>query len=133
MMAKKKRDYEVGYGKPPKSSQFKKGQTGNANGKPKGARGLKNDLKAELSQKVTITENGKSVKISKQRLMVKQLVANAAKGNQPAVNKLTDLVVGILGIEDEAIKGPASLSISDQEILDVYVKSQIEGGSANDE
>ena len=33
-MAKKK-DYEVGYGRPPKKSQFRKGQSGNPSGRPK--------------------------------------------------------------------------------------------------
>ena len=27
-------DYEVGYGKPPKHTQFKRGQSGNPNGRP---------------------------------------------------------------------------------------------------
>ena len=30
-----KRDYEVGYGRPPKASQFKKGKSGNPRGRPK--------------------------------------------------------------------------------------------------
>jgi hypothetical protein len=36
MPHKRKSDYEVGYGKPPKKSQFKKGRSGNPNGRPKG-------------------------------------------------------------------------------------------------
>lgn len=31
-------DYEVGYGKPPAETRFKKGQSGNPNGRPKGSR-----------------------------------------------------------------------------------------------
>ena len=31
-------DYEVGYAKPPQSSRFKPGRSGNPNGRPKGAR-----------------------------------------------------------------------------------------------
>ena len=30
-------DYEVGYGRPPKSGQFKKGQSGNPKGRPRNA------------------------------------------------------------------------------------------------
>ena len=32
------RHYDVGYGKPPKKHRFRKGQSGNARGRPKGAR-----------------------------------------------------------------------------------------------
>jgi phage terminase large subunit-like protein len=37
-------DYEVGYGKPPASSRFRKGQSGNRSGRPKGTKNLKTDL-----------------------------------------------------------------------------------------
>lgn len=41
-------NYQVGYGKPPKHSRWKKGQSGNPRGRPKGTRGLKTDLHDEL-------------------------------------------------------------------------------------
>ena len=34
-------DYKVGYGKPPKEHRFKKGQSGNPRGRPKGAKSRK--------------------------------------------------------------------------------------------
>lgn len=37
MSRKSDDEYEVGYGKPPQRTQFKKGQTGNPKGRPKGA------------------------------------------------------------------------------------------------
>jgi hypothetical protein len=132
-MSKENGNYDVGYGKPPKSGQFKKGKSGNSKGRPKGARGLKADLKAELSEVVTITENGKSRKFSKQQLVIKQLMNKALKSDIRALSKLLDLNISILGVEGEAKKGPVSLSMSDQAILDNYVKSQIEEGIANDE
>jgi len=76
--------YKVGYGRPPKPHQFPKGRSGNPKGRPKGARGLKTDLKAELTSLVAITENGKTKKITKQQVVLKSLVAKAAKGDTKA-------------------------------------------------
>ena len=41
---KKTRNDEVGYGKPPRATQFKKGQSGNIKGRPKGSK----DMRAAL-------------------------------------------------------------------------------------
>ena len=43
------RDYEIGYGRPPKHTQFKKGQSGNPEGRPKGIKSLSTELDDELS------------------------------------------------------------------------------------
>jgi hypothetical protein len=39
-MADKKDDYDVGYGKPPQNTRFKKGQSGNPRGRAPGAKDL---------------------------------------------------------------------------------------------
>lgn len=79
------RDYEVGYGRPPRSGQFKKGQSGNPNGRPKGARGVKASLKRELQSKVTIKEGGRMVKVSKAEAISKRLMASALSGDMKAM------------------------------------------------
>ncbi len=75
------KDYEVGYGKPPKATQFKKGRSGNPKGRPKGAKGVNASLKRELETKVTVREGSHELRISKAEAIAKRLTAGALKGD----------------------------------------------------
>jgi Family of unknown function (DUF5681) len=75
----------IGYGHPPKHSQFAKGQSGNPNGRPKGSKNFGLVIEAELNTKIPITENGKRRSISKREAVAKQLVNKAASGDPKAI------------------------------------------------
>jgi Family of unknown function (DUF5681) len=82
-MSKKefKDDYEVGYGKPPKKSQFQKGVSGNPTGRPKKARDLGATLLREANSLAPVTDNnGQPMRISKHEVAVKVLLNGAMKG-----------------------------------------------------
>lgn len=78
------RDYEVGDRRPPKHSQFKPGVSGNPNGKPKGSVNLRTRVTQQLRQTVTVTRNGRPVKMRKADLIALQIVNSAAKGDLKA-------------------------------------------------
>ena len=84
-------DYRVGYRSPPKSTQFKKGESGNPKGRPKGSRGLQNIMVEELKSNVTIHENGRSKTVKKGEVIVKQMVNKAMAGDHKAAH----LVLGV--------------------------------------
>jgi hypothetical protein len=126
-------DYEVGYGRPPKDTRFKSGSSGNPRGRPKGARGLKTDLKAELSKKVTVNDGGKKRTMTKQQVFINQLTTQAAKGDLRAISKIIDLIRDAVGLDDENIKNTAQMSISDQELLKDFKSDILKGAGGTDD
>ena len=90
--SKQQRMYEVGYGRPPRHTRFKKGQSGNPKGRPGGAKNLSTLLRQALNERVVIAENGGRRKVSKRQAVIKQLVNQAAKGDWRAAKLLFDLL-----------------------------------------
>ncbi len=81
----------VGYGRPPKDTQFKKGKRGNPKGKPKGARSIAVCLDDALSSKVTHTENGKSRKVPRLQAIMHRLSSDALRGEKAAIKLVVAL------------------------------------------
>lgn len=65
-MADENKDYEVGYGKPPKHGQFKKGESGRKRAKnpKKRFRSREDSVAAVRDEMITIQVNGKSTRVT---------------------------------------------------------------------
>jgi hypothetical protein len=124
-MADKKDDYEVGYGKPPQNTRFKKGQSGNPRGRAPGAKDLKTLVIDTLNEPVVVTENGGRRTISKRQAIVKQLVNQSAKGDWRAVKLLVDMLHETEGGgEPEAAE--SSFGEADQKVIE-QLKARLNG------
>jgi hypothetical protein len=85
-------NYKVGYARPPISTRFKKGQSGNPKGRPKGSLNLDSALERELNQRITVKEHGQTRTITKFEACIKQLVNKAASGDPKAIQFLINLL-----------------------------------------
>ena len=104
MPSDQQRDYEVGYGKPPRHTRFTKGQSGNPRGRPPGAKNLKTLLSEALNEPVIVTENGGRRKVTKRQAIVTQLVNRSATADFRAIKILLDLLRDIEGQTEPAAR-----------------------------
>jgi hypothetical protein len=115
---RKSRDYDVGYGKPPAATRFRRGQSGNPAGRHRGSKNLSAILNEELEQRLVIRENGKQKTITKRRASMKQLVNKAASGDHRAlqilINYLQELDRRAATVEEDHSQ-PTEI---DQEIIE---------------
>ena len=116
----------VGYKHPPREHQFRRGQSGNPSGRPKGARNFRSELREELSELITVRDGEREIQVSKQRALIKSLVAAAIEGNQRAAASVLAICVRMLADadDDEAIEDVG------QEIVEAFTKRKKRAAAA---
>ena len=112
------RDYEVGYGKPPRHTRFKPGRSGNPRGRPSGSKNLSTLLNEALNEPVIVAENGGQRKISKRRAIIKQLVNQSAKADLRATKILLDILQEIERRTESAPSAISSFGPADEKVIE---------------
>ena len=116
-------DYEVGYGKPPRHSRFKKGESSaNPRGRPR--KNLAASLVEGLNKKVVVTENGRRRRITLREAITRQLINQSASADLRATKMLLDM---IKDAEKQAAAAPppepsTRFTKADEEVIETLIE-----------
>jgi hypothetical protein len=126
-------DYAVGYGKPPRQTQFKKGQSGNPNGRTKGSKNLATLIMSALNKPVIVTQNGRRKSITKLQAMTTQLANKGASGEP----KATQLLMGMIQLFEarpQALGQNEVVADADRQVMQqLFTRIQRMGNGCSDE
>jgi hypothetical protein len=115
--------YEVGYGKPPRHTRFKKGEpSANPRGRP--AKNLAALLVEGLNKPVVVTEDGQRRTITVREAIVTQLINKSATADLRATKMLLDM---IKDAEKQAATAAAPepaprFTAADEEVVDQLIE-----------
>ena len=116
-------DYEVGYGKPPRHSRFKKGEaSANPRGRPR--KDMAVLLFEGLNKKVVVTENGRRRRITLREAITRQLINQSASADLRATKMLLDM---IKDAEKQAAAAPppepsTRFTKADEEVVETLIE-----------
>ncbi|MBY8825490.1 DUF5681 domain-containing protein [Sphingomonas colocasiae] len=116
-------DYEVGYGKPPKTTRFKPGQSGNPRGRPKGSPNVRTIVRDLMSEKVLVETGRGKRKVPVIMALIMRKRAEAMKGDhRSAAFLLTLYSEAVPDTTEQHSKSQSAeeLSESDRAILEAY-------------
>jgi hypothetical protein len=96
--------YDIGFSRPPKKTRFKKGQSGNPAGRPRGSKNkpkllsdkdLSKIILDEAYRKIRINEESGPITIPITQAVIRSITVKAAKGDHRSQRLLTDMLTRI--------------------------------------
>jgi hypothetical protein len=120
-----KKDPDVGYGRPPRHSQFKKGASGNPKGRPRKSRNAKIIIREVLRTNIEVTLNGKKQSIPVLEAVLRRLAGAAIANNDlKAAQQLVNLA---FRVEDDQVT-PVDANANpaeDDAVINAFLDRQI--------
>jgi hypothetical protein len=113
--------YEVGYKKPPRNTQFRKGKSGNPAGRPKRAVNVQASLTKMLSEPVLVRMDGKPTKMSSLDAGLLNLRTNMLKGDPKAFAILVKMMAAADMIKlPQECETDVSITLEEQRMFEDY-------------
>lgn len=114
-------DYEIGKGKPPKSTQFAPGRSGNPNGRPKGRKNYATEIDEIMKARVPVTENGRSRMVTCREALLLRLRKKALEGDGRSMDRFLELAASHAA-EEAANGAERKLNSDENEILARFIE-----------
>lgn len=133
----KAKGYKVGYKKPPKKTQFKKGKSGNPKGRPKKKErvlefggmtpeALRQTVLAVSAQPIEVRENGEAITMSRMEAVYTKLHQKALSGSVYAIRLCHDILEKSADMESERRANLIDLLAEGEQFEDERYKSMSE-------
>ena len=118
----------VGYGRPPRAHQFKPGQSGNPQGRPKGRKNEATMLDELLFQRIPVRQGGRDLRMTVIEAIFRRLAEDSLKGNIKAAGFLFNRLSAISSDQPQQTE----LMEDDQAVLEAYLKEYLSKKDPND-
>jgi hypothetical protein len=119
-------EYRVGYGHPPRHTQFRAGQVGNPKGRPRGSANARTVVERALNKQIKVRKGKKTRKISMLEALADTYAIKAVQGDRHAAGVLIGLAIktGVISPqEDQAIAGNRIAPLAQTRPSDALVES----------
>ena len=111
--------YKVGKGRPPLTTRWKPGQSGNPKGRPRGSKNLNTILAEALDEKIPVQEKGKTRLMTAREVIAKKIVLSAMKGDHKSIDYVlsndSNAPIGKMRCPSEPASYDDSLKYGDRE------------------
>jgi uncharacterized protein DUF5681 len=116
---------EVGFGRPPVKSRFRKGQSGNPAGRPPTAKSFEKLIRRLLVGKVRLIENGCTRTATRWQVILEQIVNQATRGKIRFLKLLLEYIPSVDNVLVRERKLPRNL-------VEIFTKSLYESRDSDD-
>jgi hypothetical protein len=111
----------VGYGRPPVETRFKRGQSGNPNGRARRVPTLHAALEKVLAERIELREGERLQRVSKLDALVRTTMNRALKGDPRYLRAILQLVAAGSGVDQGDGEAGDVISANDEAILADYL------------